>query len=231
MTSRPVRLGIRENLAQFALLVVVNAFVAATIGMERNIVPAIATEEFHLAARAGARVTFPILPDLPKLSVTLSLPVAREDGCRRIREGPRGAPRSTMRYRRPVTPVDRAVLDRLTAALREGPALRLAILFGSRALGTSRPESDFDIGILPMDPALSLAGELALGAALTAAVDREVDVVQLDSDDPLLGREVARSGVCLLEDAPGTFSAYRARATSVWLDFDETVAPQRIATG
>ena len=49
----PVRLGIRENLAQFAILVVVNAFVGAMVGMERSILPAIATEEFHLAARAG----------------------------------------------------------------------------------------------------------------------------------------------------------------------------------
>ncbi|GAC1365660.1 MAG: MFS transporter [Polyangiales bacterium] len=49
----PRPLGIRENLAQFSLLVVVNAFVGAMIGMERSILPALATEEFHLAARAG----------------------------------------------------------------------------------------------------------------------------------------------------------------------------------
>ena len=54
MRTRPrVRLGIRENLPQFALLVVVNAFVGAMVGMERSILPAIATQEFHLAARAG----------------------------------------------------------------------------------------------------------------------------------------------------------------------------------
>jgi MFS family permease len=47
------RLGIRENLAQFSLLVVVNAFVGAMVGMERTILPAIAEKDFHLAARAG----------------------------------------------------------------------------------------------------------------------------------------------------------------------------------
>jgi MFS family permease len=52
-TQSPIRLGIRENLPQFALLVLVNAFVGAMVGMERSILPAIATEEFHLAARAG----------------------------------------------------------------------------------------------------------------------------------------------------------------------------------
>ncbi|UQA59964.1 MFS transporter [Polyangium aurulentum] len=49
-----VRLGLRENLGQFSLLVVVNAFVGAMVGMERSILPAIAEQEFHLAARAAA---------------------------------------------------------------------------------------------------------------------------------------------------------------------------------
>ena len=48
-----VRLGLRENLGQFALLVVVNAFVGAMAGMERSILPAIATQEFQLAARTA----------------------------------------------------------------------------------------------------------------------------------------------------------------------------------
>lgn len=47
------RLGIRENLAQFSLLVVINAFVGAMIGMERSILPAIAEQEFNLAARSA----------------------------------------------------------------------------------------------------------------------------------------------------------------------------------
>ena len=48
-----VRLGLRENAAQFALLVVVNAFVGAMVGMERSILPAIAEQDFHLAARTA----------------------------------------------------------------------------------------------------------------------------------------------------------------------------------
>ncbi len=49
----PVRLGLRENLAQFALLVLVNAFVGAMIGLERTILPAIAEQEFQLAAKTA----------------------------------------------------------------------------------------------------------------------------------------------------------------------------------
>lgn len=48
-----VRLGLRENLAQFSLLVVVNAFVGAMVGMERTILPPIAEQEFHLGAKTA----------------------------------------------------------------------------------------------------------------------------------------------------------------------------------
>jgi MFS family permease len=50
---KPVRLGLRENLGQFSLLVVVNAFVGAMIGMERTLLPPIAEHEFHLVARTA----------------------------------------------------------------------------------------------------------------------------------------------------------------------------------
>jgi len=46
-------LGLRANLAQFSLLVIVNAFVGAMVGMERTILPAIAEGEFHLVARTA----------------------------------------------------------------------------------------------------------------------------------------------------------------------------------
>lgn len=69
--------------------------------------------------------------------------------------------------------------------------------------------------------------ELALASELSGVVGAEVDLVRLDRDDPVLGREVASQGVCLFEEAPGLFTAYRARALSTWLDFDETMAPHR----
>lgn len=47
------RLGLRENLAQFSLLVLVNALVGAMVGMERSILPALAEEEFDLVARSA----------------------------------------------------------------------------------------------------------------------------------------------------------------------------------
>jgi MFS family permease len=48
-----VRLGLGANAGQFTLLVVVNAFVGAMIGLERTILPAIAEQDFELAAHAA----------------------------------------------------------------------------------------------------------------------------------------------------------------------------------
>jgi MFS family permease len=51
--SPDVRLGLRENAFQFTLLVVVNAFVGAMVGIERSILPVLAEREFQLAARTA----------------------------------------------------------------------------------------------------------------------------------------------------------------------------------
>jgi len=48
--SPEVALGLRENRAQFWLLVLVNAFVGGMVGLERTVVPLIGTEEFRIAS-------------------------------------------------------------------------------------------------------------------------------------------------------------------------------------
>ena len=49
-TAGAVRLGLRENLGQFCLLVGVNALVGGMLGQERTVLPLIATRVFHLHA-------------------------------------------------------------------------------------------------------------------------------------------------------------------------------------
>jgi MFS family permease len=52
-TGRAPGAGLRANAAQFSLLVLVNVFVGATLGLERSILPAIAEHDFHLVARTA----------------------------------------------------------------------------------------------------------------------------------------------------------------------------------
>ncbi|HSI92960.1 MAG TPA: MFS transporter [Jiangellaceae bacterium] len=54
MATRPVTLGLRQNAAQFTLLVVVNALVGGMLGQERTVLPLLAEAEFGLQAYTAA---------------------------------------------------------------------------------------------------------------------------------------------------------------------------------
>jgi MFS family permease len=47
-------LGLRQNWRQFSLLVLVNAFVGAMVGLERSVLPVLASREFGLASASAA---------------------------------------------------------------------------------------------------------------------------------------------------------------------------------
>ena len=49
--SQNIRLGLGANWEQFTLLVIVNGFVGAMVGLERSVLPVLAREEFGLASR------------------------------------------------------------------------------------------------------------------------------------------------------------------------------------
>jgi MFS family permease len=53
VTDTGVRLGLRENAAQFSLLVAVNAFVGAMVGLERSTLPLIGEQDFALGSSAA----------------------------------------------------------------------------------------------------------------------------------------------------------------------------------
>jgi len=62
--------GIRQNLPQFLLLVLVNAFVGAMVGIERSILPFIAEREFAIASRSAILsflITFGIVKAISNL--------------------------------------------------------------------------------------------------------------------------------------------------------------------
>ena len=65
-----IALGLRENWQQFALLVLINAFVGGMVGLERTLVPLIGSETFHLASTAAVTsfiVSFGVVKALTNL--------------------------------------------------------------------------------------------------------------------------------------------------------------------
>src|SRR5438309_550387 len=52
-SGESVRLGLRANWQQFALLVLVNAFVGGMVGLERAVIPLLAEHDFLIASRTA----------------------------------------------------------------------------------------------------------------------------------------------------------------------------------
>jgi MFS family permease len=69
LPPRP-QLGVRENAAQFALLMLINAFVGGMVGLERTVVPLIGAEEFGLLLNTAV-VSFIISFGVVKACVNL----------------------------------------------------------------------------------------------------------------------------------------------------------------
>jgi predicted nucleotidyltransferase len=100
------------------------------------------------------------------------------------------------------------------------PALSLIVLFGSRARGDARADSDWDI-------AFAAAGGLdvlALRADLVEALGSDrVDVVDLERASALLRYRVARDGVPLFERPPASFERFWMQAVRFWCDVEPLV--------
>ena len=80
-----IALGIRANLNQFLLLILLNAFVGGMVGLERTVVPLIGAETFHLTSASiitGFIVSFGIVKGLTNLR-------GRDPGGRRTYHGVR----------------------------------------------------------------------------------------------------------------------------------------------
>lgn len=76
--------GLRANLPQFSLLVLINAFVGGMVGMERSILPQLAEAEFGLAAHTAA-LSFIVAFGLVKaLANLLTGPLASRWGRKRL---------------------------------------------------------------------------------------------------------------------------------------------------
>lgn len=80
------------------------------------------------------------------------------------------------------------MLSQLTALLLRYPQIKLAILFGSMAAGSARPDSDIDLGLLAQTP-LTADFKLQLIQTIGAEFGRSVDIVDLyHVPEPITGQ-------------------------------------------
>jgi uncharacterized protein YutE (UPF0331/DUF86 family) len=90
--------------------------------------------------------------------------------------------------------------------------LAFIALFGSQARGSSRPGSDVDIAVMPLDSAAK-SDRLSCTLEMCRELHRgDLDATWLPHASWLLEERVARDGVPLYERLPGEFAAFRAAA-------------------
>jgi len=112
------------------------------------------------------------------------------------------------------------MLEVLRRALEAEPDVVNALLFGSRARGTERPDSDVDIAVeLTAGAAPDVQSLGALVARLESAAGRPVGLVLLDEAPAPLAYRIFRDGHVLVERDHATLVARKARAILDYLDF------------
>src|SRR4051794_21430308 len=104
-------------------------------------------------------------------------------------------------------PADPALVETLRAALAGRRDVNLALLFGSRARGRFRPDSDVDVAYLGKD-----VDPLELAYHLSLATHLEVDAVNLYDAGYPLKNAVLRDGVFLHQAEPGAEARWRSHA-------------------
>ena len=99
--------------------------------------------------------------------------------------------------------------------LKKHPGLRLLLLFGSRARGPAREDSDWDFGYLA-EPDFD---DAALYADLVLALKTDrVDLVDLSRANGLLRYRAARENRLLFEASTGVYEGFWLEAVHFWCE-------------
>jgi predicted nucleotidyltransferase len=107
-------------------------------------------------------------------------------------------------------------VNRITTTVEKLPNLKLLILFGSRARGEHRPDSDWDFAVLygERSDRKDISSLLKIYTLLEQAFeipDDKIDVVDLKECSPILAHYVARDGQLLYERETGIFEGFKEK--------------------
>jgi predicted nucleotidyltransferase len=122
-------------------------------------------------------------------------------------------------------------VDALRSALARDDRVTAAYLFGSVARGTARKDSDVDIALLlRQKPPPTLAAQLfALEDDLRGFVDREVQLVTLNTAPIDLVHRVLRDGVMLYERDRAARLRFEVQARNAYFDLQPLLRRYRQA--
>lgn len=126
----------------------------------------------------------------------------------------------------PLDPATAGIIARQLAPFDAG----VIYLFGSRALGRARPDSDFDIAFLPVRPC---AAQAVFEAAQNLARDlnAEVHLVDLSRATTVFRKEILRTGLVLAEARPADRARFEMQTLVDYARLNEERPPVLAALG
>jgi predicted nucleotidyltransferase len=96
--------------------------------------------------------------------------------------------------------------------------VELAVVFGSRATGREKADSDVDLAVV-LGPDAAGMDKLEMLLDLDGIFERRVDLIVLTPEtDPLLKHEIFSNGKPLYEGCEGLFMRHKAAAWHEWID-------------
>lgn len=114
------------------------------------------------------------------------------------------------------------ILGCIARALAPLPEVQAALLFGSRASGRARRDSDVDVAVLldrqPGVPAPRAELRGLLGALTDGLSAERIDLVILNDAPPMLAFQVMKHGVVAFERTPSPLHAFRVRTYAMHAD-------------
>lgn len=113
-------------------------------------------------------------------------------------------------------------LERCRIVAAKHPGLRVLVLFGSRATGDARPDSDWDFAYLAAPEMDRESLRMALADALGVASEA-VDLVDLSRASAVLRYEVARDLVAVV-DTGNALESFVLAAAHQWFDMQPVLA-------
>jgi predicted nucleotidyltransferase len=113
------------------------------------------------------------------------------------------------------------MLDRIEAALKDIPEIRIAIVYGSFASGRQTDRSDLDLAVASQSP---LSDEVKVDwiTRLGAALGREIDLIDLNSATGTVLKEALTRGKTVLNQDVDLFARILKRMLLDEADFQET---------
>lgn len=121
-------------------------------------------------------------------------------------------------------PVD-AKLEQAAALLEERFDPRAIVLFGSRAQGRQRADSDHDLAMLVGRPVPDVFAVATARSDLEDLLGGDVDLVVLDEASPILAMEILRGHVVLRRRDPDAFENFVVRTLGAYFDLKRVREP------